>query len=170
MPKYLLVRDIRHAVTRLGASSAQGRLCEFLIGMRTLKLAGQPESQIAESIPKFVLALDELTKCLPSGTSGAVENPYYNPFGAKAGYRSPKFVSNGPSNTMHGWGNQADSPFELNIQKSPKAISRRTLSQAQLRKFLLLKDGEGRRPRLIDTAVWYYRAADVELVVCLSFD
>ena len=77
--------------------------------------------------------------------------------------RVGKFPSNGPSNTMHGWATQQDRPFDIITDTRPKGIRRRAVTQDQLRKFLLLKIASlDERPRLLDAAVWYFRATDLD--------
>ena len=63
MPSYLSAESVAESLGRLQHSSAQSRLCEFLIGLRTLALSGTDHVQVAESIPQFVQALNELTAC-----------------------------------------------------------------------------------------------------------
>lgn len=157
MARFLTDVEIRHAVEQLGRSSARARLCELLIGMRTLRLVGADQAPIAESVPEYVQAVREFTRW----TEDEVDSPYFNPFGPQAGFKSKKFVSNGPSNTMHGWATQADSPFEI-INARPKLIRRRPLSPKQLRAFVILGRRDAERPRLIDAAVWFYRSTDFD--------
>ncbi|MDV6314593.1 hypothetical protein R3Q15_22435 [Gordonia amicalis] len=158
MPKYLAGAEIRHAVEQLERSSAKGRLCEFLIGVRALRLAGVDQTAVAESVPVFIQALEEFTRWT---SDDEADSPYFNPFGGQAGFKSRKFRSNGPSNTMHGWATQANSPFEI-LNTRPKSIKRRTLSSTQLRAFLIQSRRDNDRPRLIDAAVWFYRSTDLE--------
>lgn len=158
MPRYLAGAEIQHAVAQLGRSSAKGRMCEFLIGARTLRLAGSDQVGVAESVPEFIQALDEFTQWT---SDDDVDSPYFNPFGGQANFKSPKFRSNGPSNTMHGWATQPDSPFEI-LNTRPKSIKWKPVSSKQLRAFLIQSRKEADRPRLIDAAVWYYRGTDLE--------
>jgi hypothetical protein len=163
---YLSAESVAESLARLQQSEAQNRLCEFLIGLRTLALSGTDEVQVGESIPQFTQALNELTACAPAGVPTTFNGqPYINPFGTARGraYKGPKFPSNGPSNTMHGWATQRDSPFDIITDTRPKGIRRRAVTQGQLRKFFLLKDADlDKRPRLLDAAVWYFRATDLE--------
>ncbi|MDN5699483.1 MAG: hypothetical protein L0G85_04090 [Kocuria sp.] len=158
MAQFLSESEIRHAVDQLGRSSVKGRLCELLIGLRVLKLVGADQSAVAESVPEYLQAVHEFTRWTDDEN---VDSPYFNPFGGQAAYKSKKFVSNGPSNTMHGWATQPDSPFEI-INTRPKEIRRRTLSPQQLRAFVIAGKREDERPRLIDAAVWFYRATDFD--------
>lgn len=162
MAKYLSEHDIKLAVARLGDSSAKSRLCEFLVGLRTLTLSGNAEVGVAESVTEYKQAVDELARVAPDDDHAGLGGPFFNPFGSAAGFKSKKFPSNGPSNTMHGWETQSDSPFAINGSVRPKTITRRAITRDQLRTFLILRDGTDTRPRLIDAAVWYYRATELE--------
>ncbi len=159
MPKYLAGVEIRHAVEQLERSSARQRMCEFLIALRTLTLAGTQQVAVAESVTEYVQAVNELTNW---ARPDDVDKPYFNPFGSEAAFKGPKFPSNGPSNTMHGWATQADSPLEIIQTTKPKSIARRPVTQAQLRTFLLKRAGGLEPPRLIDVAVWFFRSSDLE--------
>lgn len=158
MARFLAETEIRHAVDQLGRSSARARFCELLIALRTLKLVGADQTPVAESVPEYMQAVQEFTRWTDDAT---VDSPYFNPFGGQANYKSKKFPSNGPSNTMHGWSSQADSPIEI-INTRPKEIRRRLLSTKQLRAFAISGRRDEERPRLIDTAVWFYRATDFD--------
>lgn len=158
MAQFLSESEIRHAVDQLGRSSAKARLCEMLIGLRVLKLVGADQAPVAESVPAYLQAVHEFTRWTDDEN---VDSPYFNPFGAQAAYKSKKFVSNGPSNTMHGWATQPDSPFEI-INTRPKEIRRRSLSLKQLRAFVIVGKRDKDRPRLIDAAVWFYRATNFD--------
>jgi len=125
MAVFVAVDSIAASIANLGASSAKSRLCEFLIGLRALKLAGDDEVGIAESVEPFMQALFEYTLCESAGTTSTWDGPkFFNPFGSQAGFKSPKFQSNGPANTLHGRATQANAPFDIKTT-SPKAIARR---------------------------------------------
>ena len=47
MPLYLSAESVAESLGRLQQSSAQSRLCEFLIGLRTLALSGTDHVQVA---------------------------------------------------------------------------------------------------------------------------
>lgn len=162
MPRYLAAAEIRAARERLAASSARSRLLEFLIGLRTLSLAGTAEAAVAESSEQYLQALNEFSLWVPDDQQD-VGSPYFNPFDSGTGYKSPKFRSNGPGNTMHNWATQVDAPFSIDGAKRPKTITRIETTEAQLRKFLLAgRDAVSQRPRLIDAAVWFYRETDLD--------
>jgi hypothetical protein len=157
---------VAKSLGRLQQCAAQSRLCEFLIGLRTLALCGSDQVQVGESIPEFVQALNELTACEPEGLPTTFDGkPYINPFGTARGraYKSRRFPSNGPSNTMHGWATDEDRPFDIITDTRPKGIRRRAITQDQLRRFFLLKGTDlDNRPHLLDAAVWYFRATDLD--------
>jgi hypothetical protein len=167
---YLTAESVAESLGRLQNSSALSRVCEFLIGLRTLALSGSDHVQVGESIPEFVQALRELTACAPEGVPTTFDGqPYINTFGtarardAGRAYKGRKFPSNGPSNTMHGWANLQDRPFDIITDTRPMGIQRRPVTQDQMRKFLLLRGaGLNERPRLLDAAVWYFRATDLD--------
>jgi hypothetical protein len=157
---------VAESLGRLQQCAAQSRLCEFLIGLRTLTLSDGDHVQVGESIPQFVRALNELTACEPEGVQTTFDGqPYISPFGTARGraYKGPRYPSNGPSNTMHGWATQEDRPFDIITDTRPKGIRRRAVTQDQLRRFFLLKGADlDNRPRLLDAAVWYFRATDLD--------
>jgi len=163
---YLSATSLAEAVQRLANSCAKTRICEYLIGLRTLTLSGSQEAQIAASKPHYVTAVNEFTLCSPAGApiESLAGTPYFNPFGAAraSGYKSPKYISNGPSNTIHGWATQFGAPFEVISTSRPKAIRRRAVDSEELAKFLLNpRTKASRPPRLIDAAAWYFRFTDL---------
>lgn len=170
MSLYLSADSVAESLGRLQQSSAQTRLCEFLIGLRTLKLSDSDVVQVTETVSQFMQALNELTACAPEGIPSTFTGRLYiNPFGtgrAKStgrAYKSDKFPSNGPSVTIYGWATQQDRPFDITDTK-PKGIRRRAVTQDQLRSFLLLKGARlDERPRLLDAAVWYFRGTDLDV-------
>lgn len=157
MASYLSTENIAAAVEGLKSSSARSRMCEVLIGMRALALNGTGQVAIAESVPEYAQAVIEFTRW---SDAPAEKSPYFNPFGSQAAFKSRKFPSNGPSNTIHGWATVEDSPFEI-INERPKQIRRSGVSRAQLRAFTLLKNGTADRPRLIDAAIWFFRFHEI---------
>jgi len=161
MAVFVAADSIAASIANLGASSAKSRLCEFLIGLRALKLAGDDEVGVAESVEPFMQALFEYTLCESAGATSTWDGPkFFNPFGSQAGFKSPKFQSNGPANTLHGWATQANAPFDIKTT-SPKAIARRVVSTDNLRKFFLVGNNVSDRPALTDAAVWFYRFENV---------
>lgn len=164
MSKFFTVAEVRDAVIRLKASSARTRLGDYLVGLRTLRLSSKDEVGVAQGVPEYARALDELCRCVPEGVESKYRGfPYYNAFGGQASFRSPKYASNGPGNTMHNWSG-ADSPIILNADAKPKAIRRKPAHTAARYQAFLLQGphAEARRPRLIDAAVWFFRSSDVE--------
>lgn len=151
---YLSTENIAAAVERLKNSSARQRMCEVLIGMRALALNGTGQVAIAESVSEYSQAVEEFALW---STDPKQKSPYFNPFGSQAAFKSRKFPSNGPSNTIHGWATVGDSPFTV-LNERPKQIRRSSVTKAQLRAFTILKNGAADRPRLIDAAIWFFRS------------
>jgi hypothetical protein len=121
----------------------------------------------------FIRAIEELTRRLPAAAEhpGIIDNPYYVPFGSLRdttyGYRKPKFPSNGPSDTVGRW--QSRSPRRPLVQvlnKSPKEFAVEPRTKEALEDFFLVKSAQehfsGEKPRLLDTALWWFRFTDLD--------
>lgn len=172
---------IKGAVQRLAVSSASSSLADYLIFKRALRLAqeaardapGPVPDSVATGMrsPLFVQAINELTLCVElehvGHTSG---HPYYSPFGSKRdqgrGYKSVKYPSNGPSDTVGGWQSRAGKPLVVIESTSPKAYKFEQRVVEQLEDFFIIKganhDFSGEKPLLADVAVWWFRSTDVE--------
>ncbi|MEU9397353.1 hypothetical protein AB0D86_46140 [Streptomyces sp. NPDC048324] len=180
MPIYLSKSDLKESVRRLGESSAASRLGDFLVFKRALEIrkleaqAGGPEPTdvvTGTKSPHFVRAIRELTSC-HSDLEEEVKagNPYFVPFGAmredSRGYRSHKYPSNGPSDTASRWQSRATPPFKLVPGTSPKAFRFEERSKQELVSFFIVKNAQahfsGERPRILDTAMWWFRFTDLE--------
>lgn len=162
MAVYISADRIREAIAQLGNSRAKRTsLFDFLIVKRTLSIKKSDAVAIAESEPAFIEALNEV------GLTGTDDRDrlYFNPFAVneegKAGYRPARYRSNGTNSTISGvpW----QSVIELTNTKPRKASLRPGYPQ-HLSK-LILGANEKPLPRLADFAVWYWRKADVELLI-----
>lgn len=182
MPLYLSQRNLKEAVDRLAVSSASSRLGDYLVFKRALKLARQaardaglnePSAVVTGTkAPSFVQAIEELALRLPRawGDPNVIGNPYYIPFGSMRdktrGYRSKKFPSNGPSVTVAGWQTIPGRPLVLVQDSAPKAFEIGVRTKKELEGFFLVKHAadhfSGELPRLLDTAMWWFRFADLE--------
>jgi len=162
---YFRPETIQSAITHLQGSSPRGRLLPYLVGQRTIALAGTHSIGVAEGVPQYLQAVQELSYW-PSNAGSKVDTPYFNPFQPNgSSYMSRKFPSNGPGNTLHNWETKAGSPFTVDGTVSPKAIARRDAGDVradEVRKFLVAGSGGEQRPRLIDVATWFYRRLDLE--------
>lgn len=172
MPKYISKDTIQEAVERLSVCSASSSLGDYLIFKRAAVLAGlenrktksesQPRVVTGTKSKTFVTAIDEFS------ATGAGTNlpPYFLPFGAKrdktSGYRTPKFPSNGSSDTASRWQSRESKPIVLVGGTSPKTFVIERRSAKQLAEFFLAQNGSpssfsGEKPSLLDTAVWWFR-------------
>lgn len=170
MTSHLSPATIKAAVERLGDSRGQSILLDYLIFKRALLIAGQADGAAnvvtgTKSAP-YVTAIDELSRVADPSES---ELPYFSPFGSRRdkgrGFKSKKYPSNGPSDTVARWQSRADRPIDFVPNTSPKAFVPVARSATELDGFLLVAarpGGPTDKPRLSDLAIWYHREADLE--------
>ena len=129
MPSYLSSSTVKDAVDRLGLSRAQSVLADYLIFKRAIVLsnagATSKDSHLTSVVTgtrakNYVDAIDQLTRVESSEHSF---RPYFSPFGARRdkgrGFKSKKFPSNGPSDTVSRWATRPARPLELVTGTSP---------------------------------------------------
>ena len=179
MGKFWSTGRIRTAVNRLSDAGVQTRLQDFLIFKRAWALSkeSQPgadpnQLQVVTGTrsPDFVLAINEWTaRTADFDSLPGLDNPYFVPFAANRdttnGYRTKKYTSNGPSDTVARWQATQIKPFVLVPDTKPKAFRFAPLSREELTSFFVLstvQQGGAELPRLLDAAVWWYRFADLE--------
>lgn len=169
MTSFLSQATIRGAVDRLGQSRALSALVDYLIFKRALVIDPADGSVVTgtKSEP-YVQAIDELAKVADPSTS---DRPYFSPFGARRdtgrGYKSKKYPSNGPSDTVSRWQSKPDRPIDLVPDTSPKAFRPVERNAEELASFFLVSAGTAgatERPRLLDVAIWFHRTTDLETV------
>ncbi|MFI1014170.1 hypothetical protein [Streptomyces sp. NPDC020965] len=189
MPLYLASSVVKAAVERLGVSSTNASLGDYLIFKRALE---NRKSEAADPAPDgdgealgivtgtrstyYVQAIREMA--LIGAVSGSTPPgpeladgtpPFFLPFGAKRettrGYRSHKFPSNGSSDTISRWQARGTTPFQLIPDSKPKAYRFVARSAQQLELFFAVKKAQhnfsGKRPSILDTAVWWFRSTDL---------
>ncbi|MDA0631902.1 hypothetical protein OUY22_00610 [Nonomuraea sp. MCN248] len=181
MTLYISKTTLQQAVRRLGVSSSQSSLGDYLIFKRAMAIKLEtPEAD--DPYPdgvvtglrsgSFIRAIEELAKRRPPGSSEDDDNPYFVPFGAMRdttrGYRTKKFPSNGPSDTVGRWQSRSSAPpLVLVPGQKPKTYTIRERSAQELRAFFIVKHAQkyfsGHRPHLFDLAVWWFRFANLEL-------
>lgn len=181
MPSYLSQQTLKEAIERLSNSSATSSLADFLIFKRALRIAAEESRATGRQEPTsvvtgikaatFVQAIEELTMRVPrGGTEGKeMDNPYYLPFGAKRdktlGYRTWKYPSNGSSDTASRWQSRPAPPLTLVPGTSPKEFKFQPRTAKELQEFFIVKSGtenfSGEKPRLLDSAIWWFRFADL---------
>jgi hypothetical protein len=169
MTKFLPPETIRAAVNRLGESRAHSILLDYLIFKRALINANQvgKADSVVTGIKAnaYVTAINELSRVADPAES---ELPYFSPFGARRdkgrGYKSKKYPSNGPSDTVSRWQSRPDRPIDFVSNTSPKEFKPLARSASELEGFLLVaakSTGQTDKPRLSDLAIWYHRATDI---------
>jgi len=178
MPIFLAKQTLKEAIERLGESSAQSSLGDFLIFKRALQIRRAESGDHVEGITSvvtgltsghFVQAIRDLALRLPrtGGSIDETENPYFVPFGAARapdrGYRTKKFPSNGPSDTVSRWQSRSKPPLVLVPDTRPKAYAFTPRSQQDLVNFFIKGASIGAPvlPRLLDAAIWRFRFTDL---------
>jgi hypothetical protein len=158
MSLYLDSDALAGAVVRLGSSNARPSLCDFLV----LKLAmAQGDGSVTLSLRDVTYMNSVTALAAINGASGKGLPPFFNPFGAarekKRGWRTGKYPSNGPPDTVNGpgWKKIIDV-----LSERPRRVRFTGDYLEHLVKVVLTADGV--RPRIQDAAVWFYRAHDLE--------
>lgn len=182
MAVYLSQQTLKEAVDRLSISAVQSSLADYLIFKRALKNAKYAAREASDPEPSsvvtgmrsepFVRAIEEFTLRVPPGSEDprTLDNPYFLPFASKRdttlGYRTRKYPSNGSSDTVSRWQSRAAKPLSLVPGTSPKAFQFEQRSREELAEFFSVKSAQehfsGEKPRLVDTAVWWFRFIDLE--------
>jgi hypothetical protein len=180
MAQYIAPSRIADAVKRLSLSGAKPGLSDFLVLKRTIVLQGAAQIPLPSRVvlsmrnAHMVKAIEEFMLSEPTDRTANAKGKtrFFNPFGAardtsRRGYRNYKYDSNGIADTV------TQEPWGLIVAKipgtTPRAVELNPVTAATLTDFLLLRAEE--RPRLDDTAIWYFRASDVsEMTVNGSVD
>jgi len=176
MSLYLSPEIIQSAVDRLGKSCATPTLTDFLIFKRALVLERQdaransidPES--VETVTTgtlkqtFVQAVFDLAAYDPSE---AIQERFYCPMGAfrdkTKGFRKKNYHSNGSSDTAGRWQSRNNPPLVLVKDTKPKQFSfTHDVTPNSLRSFFHVAGIGAPLPKLIDVAVWFFRAIDLQ--------
>jgi hypothetical protein len=162
MARYITAESLAEAVSRLAASNARPSLCDFLIvkhamtqgdGTVSLSLADETYMSSVQAFARVLTNPDEVA--LP---------PFFNPFGtmreARRGWRTEKYPSNGPPDTVNGpgWKRVIDV-----LSEGPRRV-RLTSDYLDHLPKVISKAG-GPRPSIEDSALWYYRSKDIKSVV-----
>lgn len=153
MAQYLSSETIRAAVERLAKCAANSTLTDFLIFRRALKITGPAKgtSKAATQVvtgtqsEPFRRAIDEMTGCATRDIIWSGQ-PHYSPFASQRdngrGFKSAKYPSNGPSDTVAGWQSRGNSPLRLVPDSKPKAYSFVNRTEDELRAFFIKKAGK----------------------------
>lgn len=180
MSKYLSVDTLAAAVKRLGKSSAQPTLSDYLIFKRAKAIevaAGTWDAGTGivtgSTGSSYIQAVNDLAALDPSwiGTTtrpeGGGANVYFKPFGSDRvrdkGYVSAKFWSNGSPDTVSRWSGRNSRILTLVEGSSPKAFTFGSAPASELAPLMLqLKAANTAKPALLDLAIWLYRFSDLE--------
>lgn len=168
MGTFLNADTIKIAVRRLGDSLAQTGIHDFLVLKRASVLSKSPKVILSERNQHFMQAIEELTSCNePLGA--ALDKtwhlpPYINVFGtakhSKGPFRSAKFTSNGPADTV-----SKSRPWQSLVEVHDERPRSVTFLSNYLKhaKSVLLKaqSPSNELPRLTDAAIWFFRATDI---------
>jgi hypothetical protein len=167
---YLPAELIKGSVTRLGGSRAQSRLLEYLIFKRAWILSGGGTARVVTGTKSdsFQRAIQEWASV---GQNDSGDERFFNPISAvtdkTGGYRTFKYASNGPSDTISGWqGSFENPPFLFVKGTSPKEYTYAPTPIDELQKIFLraesLDPAANRKPGLADIAVWWFRSRELE--------
>lgn len=175
MAQYLSSECLRGAVERLGQSRANSTLLDYLIFRRALQLKkdGRTDGAKADAVETglgaepFQEAIQELASA-DRGASGTWAGaPFFSPFGATrdrtyGGFKSQKYPSNGPSDTVGRWQSRASTPLKLVPDTKPKAYELSPATPSDAAKILISGKTDLALPSLADVAMWWLRGQDLE--------
>jgi hypothetical protein len=164
MPKYISISRLQQAVKRLGESRAQTRFTEFLVLKRGLVLDPAGTVKMGMNDNFFRQAIDDLMRAFPSEPEKTplVRQPLIKVYGTARtkdlGYVKERYYSNGINSSIGNtdWHNIADI-----ISERPRTVRLKTGYLDYLEGSLLLKNKNLPKPRLDDSAVWFYRSTDI---------
>lgn len=172
---YLSADTLRGAIECLGASDAQPTIADWLVFKRALVLvraaaaAGTPpptEVETGLASESFQAAIRDAVGCVMPGAQPVPRAPFFSPFAfardSKAnGFKSAKYKSNGPSDTVAGWQSRASvTPLRVVGGTKPKRYVFVARPPATLRTFFLVKSAKN-APALLDVARWWFRFDDL---------
>lgn len=166
MSEYLSASYLREVVQRLQASPLASRACDYFIFKRaaTLQhdLSGEYEVVTGTGSRLFQDAISEWARLSqPQDPWG-----FFVPIGTKTktqGYRSTKWHSNGPSDSVNGKQALLDFPFRRIPNSSPMAF-RWERQPADVLRGHFTDAKPGTPARLADLAAWWLRLTDLESV------
>lgn len=177
MSLYLDAETIESAIEELSNCSAAPTLTDYLVFKRALVIAQTSAVENDEPSPQvvvtgttstaFAAAVDEVAAtALPDMGSTWRGQPYFSPFGAARdkgrGFKSKKYPSNGPSDTVGGWQSRPNRPLQIVEDTRPKQYQIVPKPARELADFFFPKSSTGQRPSLVHFAYWWLRFTDVE--------
>lgn len=159
MAVFISAERLRGAVERLASSRATQRLVDFLILKRAMRRGESDSVRLSTKDEVFTGSIDDLMRCAPPSRDEWQGQPLINVFGTgrhgDKGYRSQKYYSNGTAVTVPRW-----SMMEI-VSEGPRVVRLDSTYEEGLEDFLLVGSG-GPKPRLVDSATWFFRFHDLE--------
>lgn len=159
---------LQEAVTRLGQSRARPGLCDFLV-LKCAMALGDGTVTLSLKDEVFMQGVRRLALAVPEGAQAVTPEPFFNPFGAsreiKQGWRTKKYPSNGPPDTVSGpnWNRVIDV-----LSQGPRRVQFKSDYIDHLPGVVVGSDGDF--PKELDIAAWFFRFEDVEQRVGTSQD
>lgn len=162
MSSFLSAEIIKKSVQKLIDSRAKSGVVDFLVLKRALSRTGVNEIRFSSTDANFTGAMNDLAATYPIGSELDMPSsfrPFVKIFGTAGSekYVTRKWLTNGPADTLSGpkW----NSVVQIKGSK-PRRGALKSDYEPHL-SALLLKAGD-QLPGLIDAAIWYHRADDLE--------
>ena len=164
MAKFFTPLVLTGAIQRLVLSKARSGFVDFLVLKRALVRAGTVEISFSSRDPDFTGAMRDLAATFPAAEQHSMPagfEPFVKVFGTANAekYVSRKWTTNGPADTLSG--PQWSSAVRIEGAK-PRRGALKVEYIATLPELILKANGE--LPTVLDSAIWYYRATDIEEV------
>jgi hypothetical protein len=162
MTSYLSAETIKESVQRLIDSRAKSGFIDFLVLKRALSRIVANEVSFSSTDVNFTGAMSDLAGTYPIGirlANPSKTKPFVKVFGTAGAekYITKKWLTNGPADTLSG--SNWNTVVQIKGSK-PRRGSLKIDHHLHLA-VLLLKAGD-QLPALIDAAIWYHRAEDLE--------
>ena len=162
MAKFISSSVISSAAHRLIASKARSGFVDFLVLKRALKRSGGDEIPFSSTDADFTGAMRDLASSYPDAcgkSAPASVGPFVKVFGTAGAvkYVTKKWVTNGPADTLSGpkW-----SAVVEKVGTKPRRAKLQAGYESLLHSLVFKADGD--TPKLVDAAIWYHRATDLE--------
>lgn len=159
MALYASAESLGEAVSRLSVSNARPSLCDFLIVKHAME-QGDGTVTLSLADETYMSSVRAFTAVL-TGPEEEELPPFFNPFGtrreARRGWRTEKYPSNGPPDTVNGPGWKR--VIEV-LSEGPRRVQLTADYLDHLPKVISTADEQ--RPLIEDAAVWYHRNRDIE--------
>jgi len=162
MATYLTAESLGEAVSRLMVANVRPSFCDFLI-VKHAMTQGDGTVTLSLNDTTYMASVRALTEVV-TGPGERVLPPFFNPFGtrreARRGWRTDKYPSNGPPDTVNG-------PSWKRVIEVLDERPRRVEFTPNYVDDLLRVFGRasGAPPTLLDCATWYFRGRDIESMV-----